>query len=66
MDEIKKTRGGFRQGAGRPATTVKVYQVCATKEVNDVLIRIKGNRSAFICQCILRAVKAGLVDVNEL
>ena len=51
--EKKSSRGGFRPGAGRKKTTEKRYALYATQEVTDILERVKGSKSDFICRCIL-------------
>lgn len=54
----KKTgRGGARPGAGRKRTCVKSYAFHAPQEVYDILEAVKGSKSEFICQCIIKAAK---------
>ena len=55
--EEKKQRGGKREGAGRKHTTVKQYMFYATQEVHDILSKVEGSRSAYICRCILMAAQ---------
>ena len=58
-DQITKTenRGGRREGAGRKATTVKKYAVCATQEVVDILESVSGSKSDYICRAVLHYAK---------
>ncbi|MCM1516075.1 MAG: hypothetical protein NC080_06635 [Paraprevotella sp.] len=55
--ETAKQWGGKREGAGRKRTSVKSYAFSATQEVYEILERVEGSKSAFICECILRAVR---------
>lgn len=49
MEEIKKQRGGFRHGAGRPNTERNVpLLVRITQEAADKLNRLTNNKSAYI------------------
>ncbi len=57
MDKDQNTkienRGGRREGAGRKATTVKKYVVCATQEVADILEAVTGSKSDYICRAVI-------------
>lgn len=55
--DIKKTRGGSRPGSGRPKKNVVTLTFCATPEVKSILDAVQGNRSEYICSCILQANK---------
>ena len=61
MEEIipkKKGRGGARPGAGRPRKNiVKSYAFHAPPEVHEILEKVQGSKSEFICQCILKAAQ---------
>lgn len=63
MEKVQSTkienRGGRREGAGRKATTVKKYQLCATQEVVDILEAVTGSKSDFICKAVVH-YNAGL------
>ena len=54
--EKKSGRGGAREGAGRKKTTVKSYYLRATKEVAEILDAVDGSKSAFVNDCILKAM----------
>ena len=54
----KKKRGGARIGAGRKKKCVKRLYFSASQEVLDALATIDGNRSDYICKCILKCTKA--------
>lgn len=56
--DIKKTRGGSRPGAGRPKKNVVTVSFCATEDVKSILDAVNGNRSDYICSCILQANKS--------
>lgn len=53
----KKSRGGARVGAGRKRKCVKRLYFSASQEVLDALATIDGNRSDYICECILAHTK---------
>lgn len=53
----KKTWGGARKGAGRKKKCVKTLYFSASQEVLDALAAIEGNRSDYICECILAHAK---------
>lgn len=55
----KKTWGGARKGSGRKKKCVKQLYFSASQEVLDALATIEGNRSDFICECILKATGRG-------
>lgn len=61
MEEItqkKSGRGGARPGAGRPRKNiVKSYAFHAPPEVHEILEKVQGSKSEFICQCILKAAQ---------
>lgn len=49
----KNPHGGAREGAGRKRKSVHTYTVYATQEVYDIIEKVQGSKSDFICQCIL-------------
>ncbi|MBQ9637769.1 MAG: hypothetical protein IJV36_07770 [Prevotella sp.] len=50
--------GGPRPNSGRPRKNiVKSYAFHAPQEVYDILERVQGSKSEFICQCILKAAQ---------
>ena len=53
MEEIKKKRGGKREGAGRKATVgnVKSIALRIPQDVADILNKVE-HRSKFICEAI--------------
>ena len=52
----KSSWGGARPGSGRPKVSVKSYYLRATQEVADILDGVKGSKSQFVNDCILKAV----------
>ena len=62
MEEIKKKRGGKREGAGRKATVgnVKSIALRIPQDVADILNKVE-HRSKFICEAIrMKAEHDGL------
>lgn len=57
MEEIKNTRGGKREGAGRKKTTDKRIMFGASAEVVEILDKLEGNKSDFINQAIIEFAK---------
>ena len=54
--EVKKQRGGKREGAGRKKTTCKKYGFNASEEVSKILESIP-NKTEYINQAILEKFK---------
>ena len=56
MEELKSTRGGKREGAGRKATgrTKKIVTLCLSYDVVELLNAYPGNKSAYI-ESLIRA-----------
>ena len=52
-----KSWGGARSGAGRKKKYAKNVFFGATQEVADILEQIEGNRSDFINECIIKAMR---------
>ena len=51
MDNVKKSWGGARQGAGRKKVTVKRYWYNAPQDVVDIL-EAQSNKSEYITMAI--------------
>lgn len=47
--------GGRRANSGRKKTAVRSYTFYAPQAVVDVLDKVEGNKSEYICRCILQA-----------
>lgn len=56
-ETTKKTWGGARKGSGRKKKCVKQLWFSASQEVLDALAGIDGNRSDYICECIIEHSK---------
>lgn len=54
--DAKKTWGGARHGAGRKSKGVKPMSFNATPEVVQFFSSFQGNKSQFICDCIIKAI----------
>lgn len=51
-EKSKKKRGGFREGSGRKKTTEKRYGFNAPPDVVEILEKVKGSKTDFICNAI--------------
>lgn len=51
-EKSKKKHGGFREGSGRKKTTEKRYGFNAPSDVVEILERVQGSKTDFICNAI--------------
>lgn len=57
IEKTNNTWGGARKGAGRKKTCAKRMFFSATEETLEILNSLEGNKSDFINECILKAVR---------
>lgn len=58
-EQVPRTWGGARNGAGRKKKYAKNIFFSATQEVADILDQMEENRSDFINRCIIQAAGKG-------
>lgn len=56
-EKATKSWGGAREGAGRKKKCAKRMFFSATEETLEILNSITGNKSDFINECIVKAVR---------
>ena len=56
-EKTTKSWGGAREGCGRNKKCAKRMFFSATEETLDILNSLDGNKSDFINECILKAVR---------